>query len=76
MNTADRSLALVDYALRRRFSFISLEPAFSEAKFKSYLSRTGLTNTITDHIIDRFEKLNKFICEDKKNLGSGFMIGR
>lgn len=70
MNTADRSLAMIDYALRRRFSFIDMEPGFDTKGFKEYLSSKG--NTTMGALVEKVEELNEDI---KQTLGKGFCIG-
>ena len=78
MNTADRSLALVDYALRRRFAFETIEPAFGvdygRSAFERHLTSRGAHSDLARLISDRMGKLNKTIS-DNKELGPGFQIG-
>jgi 5-methylcytosine-specific restriction protein B len=74
MNTADRSLALVDYALRRRFAFVNLEPMFNSSLFIDYLVNKGAEPGIARSVCTRLVELNDAIINDQ-NLGPGFAIG-
>ena len=72
MNTADRSLAMLDYALRRRFAFVELRPAFDSEGFREYC--VGLDNPRFEALVREVESLNRVIAEDE-SLGEGFCIG-
>jgi 5-methylcytosine-specific restriction enzyme B len=72
MNTADRSLAMIDYALRRRFSFFNMAPAFHNDGFVNYQKR--LDHEVFDSLIEQIRALNKAI-ENDPSLGDGFCIG-
>lgn len=73
MNTADRSLAQLDYALRRRFSFVTLEPEFNKT-FQDFLIGKGLSKTFVKDICERLRKVNERI-KGEELLGPGKMIG-
>lgn len=72
MNTADRSLAMLDYALRRRFAFFEMPPAFASSGFRAY--RNKISNPKFDRLIAAVEQLNDVIANDD-SLGEGFCIG-
>ncbi|MDO6392083.1 AAA family ATPase [Pontibacter sp. BT731] len=73
MNTADRSLAIVDYALRRRFAFFDVEPKYKE-KFRKYLEDASISTDMAVKIAMKLHELNNRIRQDK-DLGAGFMVG-
>lgn len=72
MNTADRSLAMIDYALRRRFSFFEILPGFDSEGFKKY--QQGLDSELFDKMVVAIQQLNDVIAKDD-SLGTGFCIG-
>lgn len=72
MNTADRSLAMLDYALRRRFAFYEMRPAFDSDGFEDY--QTKLASENFGKLINCVKDLNSHIASDE-SLGEGFCIG-
>lgn len=72
MNTADRSIAMIDYALRRRFSFFTMNPGFDSDGFKRMQS--DIDNSVYNDLIAEIKSLNSEIAQDD-SLGEGFCIG-
>ena len=66
---------MVDYALRRRFAFVTLHPQFTSPQFREHLLAAEIPQAIVDRIMSRMIELNDAIANDTVNLGPGFQIG-
>ena len=74
MNLADRSLALVDFALRRRFAFVDLKPELSRLWQEYVVDKLGVDVALAQDIATRINRVNLMIKEDER-LGSSYLIG-
>ena len=74
MNVADRSLAMVDYAMRRRFVFITLKPQYDSPLFREWLVQRGMDPELVQFIVERMTRLNNEIREDPL-LGENYELG-
>ena len=74
MNTADRSIAMVDLALRRRFAFFDLEPMLNDTWREWVQERCGIDNAFLTGVAQRINALNDEVAADR-NLGRQFCIG-
>ena len=74
MNTADRSIAMIDLALRRRFAFFDLEPLLNPAWRNWVEDQCGIPDAFLRNVAQRLNTLNDAIAADP-NLGRQFRIG-
>jgi 5-methylcytosine-specific restriction protein B len=76
MNIADRSLALVDYALRRRFAFVTLVPCFDNRwlDWMTHADKAAMPREIALQIAQKMNALNERIASDTL-LGQAYAVG-